>query len=171
MKRRLKHKHWKPLLSVERTVPGREPKQQAPSAKPCQPLSEEDYQEDSIYHLFECGRVMAEMVRPNVKGANWGGYADRGCLQIAGLARAIQIKLRYPHVCTPQYCRQAVGKSRGVYYPVRTHDLQALFACGPVQHSSGEWTAVVLKTEVRVGSSFHGARLRCARCSAPCRDT
>ena len=119
LKRRLKHKHWKPLLSVERTVPGREPKQQAPSAKPCQPLSEEDYQEDSIYHLFECGRVMAEMVRPNVKGANWGGYADRGCLQIAGLARAIQIKLRYPHVCTPQYCRQAVGKSCGVYYPVR----------------------------------------------------
>ena len=104
MKRRLQHKDWKPLPSVERTVPGREPKQLAPSARQCQPLSEKDYQEDTIYHLFECGRVMAEMVRPNVKGGNWGGYADRGCLQIAGLARAIQIKLRYPHVCTVQYC-------------------------------------------------------------------
>ncbi len=104
LKRRLKHKDWTALPSVPRVVPGREPRQKAPSDRPVDALVEADYQEDSLYHLFECGRVLAEMVRPNVAGENWGGYRDRECLQLAGLARAIQIKLRYPHVCTPQYC-------------------------------------------------------------------
>ncbi len=104
LKRRLKHKDWKSLPAVQRVVPGKEPRQKAPSDRPVDALVGDEYQEDSLYHLFECGRVLAEMARPNVAGENWGGYRDRECLQLAGLARAIQIKLRYPHVCTPQYC-------------------------------------------------------------------
>ena len=56
-----------------------------------------------MYQHAHVGQISGEMVRPDVSGENWGGY-DVEKLRIAGLARAIQIKLRYPHVCTPQYC-------------------------------------------------------------------
>ncbi len=82
LKRRLKHKDWKPLPSVPRVVPGKEARQKAPSDKPVDALVGDEYQEDSLYHLFECGRVLAEMVRPNVAGENWGGYRDRECLAL-----------------------------------------------------------------------------------------
>lgn len=48
---------------------------------------------------FECGLVTAEMVRPDVgHGPGWGGHSDATCLRIAGLARAIQVKLKYHHI-------------------------------------------------------------------------
>ncbi len=59
--------------------------------------------EDSVYQLHEVARVRAEMVRPNVAGPKWGGYTC-DLLRIAGLARAIQMRLPYLHSCTPNYC-------------------------------------------------------------------
>ena len=42
--------------------------------------------------------MTAELVRPNVSGAHWGGF-DLGCLRIAALARAVQARLPYLHHC------------------------------------------------------------------------
>ena len=89
---------WQQLPAIPRHAPGQAPKQR-PASQLVPGLSDEDFQEDSIYHMFECGRVVAEMVRPHVShGSGWGGYADATCLRIASLARQIQIKLKYPHV-------------------------------------------------------------------------
>ena len=42
--------------------------------------------------------MTAELVRPNVSGAHWGGF-DLDRLRIAGLARAVQTRLPYLHHC------------------------------------------------------------------------
>ena len=108
LKPREVHKDWQQLPPVSRTVPGKGPKQKSPQDQPHHELRDKngkrEVHEDTIYHKFECGRVLAEMARPNVAGSKWGGYQDRSCLQIAGLARAIQVRIKYPHVCSPSYC-------------------------------------------------------------------
>ena len=108
LKKRLSRHDWEQLAPVARTVPGKECKQKSPQDTPHPELRKEDGKpethEDTIYHKFECGRVLGEMVRPDVAGTNWGGFSDAEILRVAGLARAIQIKLKYPHQCTTQYC-------------------------------------------------------------------
>ena len=71
-----------------------------------EPLSADQVgQEDSVYQFAEVARVSAEMPRPDVssEGVKWGGF-DWDTLRIAGLARAILVKLNYLHVCSPSYC-------------------------------------------------------------------
>ena len=46
--------------------------------------------------------MVAELVRPDVSGADWGGF-DLDRLRIAGLARAVQTRLPYLHHCI---CRE-----------------------------------------------------------------
>ena len=98
MRRDHKSTDWQQLPPIPRNAPGQAPAQR-PTSQLVNKLEDEDYQEDTIYHMFECGRVTAEMVRPHVShGTGWGGYVDATCLRIAALARQIQIKLKYPHV-------------------------------------------------------------------------
>ncbi len=108
------HKDWRQLLPVEKTWVGKGSRQKTAQDKPHPELLNEDGEiythEDSIYHKFECGRVLAEMVRPDVSGPQWGGFNDVDFLRIAGLARAIQIKVKYPHQCTVQYCLKDIGR-------------------------------------------------------------
>ena len=103
LKKREMHKDWRQLSPVEKTWVGKGSKQKTAQDKPHPELLDEEgkvyIQEDSIYHKFECGRALAEMVRPDVSGPQWGGFADVDFLRIAGLARAIQIKVKYPHQC------------------------------------------------------------------------
>jgi len=115
LKKRLPHKLWTALSPVERATPGREPRQR-PSSQVIKPL--EPHVEDSIYQMFECGRVLAEMVRPSLDGEKWGGYADVDHLRIAGLARSIQVKLKYPHMCSPAYCLKDRSSCR-FFFPWR----------------------------------------------------
>ena len=98
MRRDHKSTDWQQLPPIPRNAPGQAPAQR-PTSQLVNKLKDEHYQEDTIYHMFECGRVTAEMVRPHVShGTGWGGYVDATCLRIAALARQIQIKLKYPHV-------------------------------------------------------------------------
>ena len=93
---------YTPLGAVERTVQGDHPKQRdrRQIVEPIRP-----YQEDNLYHRAKIGRVMTEMVRPQVCNApDYGGF-DFESLRIAGLARHIQSQL-YLHRCTPNYCLQ-----------------------------------------------------------------
>ena len=71
-------------------------------------LPKDAFQEDSIYQLGHVGRVLAEMVRPNVSGFDWGGY-DVAKLRVAGLARSIQYRVPYLHTCSPSYCLKEFG--------------------------------------------------------------
>ena len=91
---------FKPLPALERTVPGHEPRQRGRDSTVPQ-LSE--WQADNVYQTHHVGPMVAEMVRPDVSGANWGGY-DVEKMRIAGLARAIQTRLPYCHPCNPAYC-------------------------------------------------------------------
>ena len=89
------------MSSLERAVPGVEPKQRPPTAARIKPL--EIAQEDSVYQLAEVARVSAEMPRADVAsnaGGVWGGW-DVQTLRVAGLARSILIRLHYCHVCGP----------------------------------------------------------------------
>ena len=88
------------MRPVPRTAPGLEPRQR-PLDQTVEPLKEK--QEDNCYQYHHMGRVVAELVRPDVSGDNWGGY-DCDKMRIAGLARAIQTRLPYLHSCTPIYC-------------------------------------------------------------------
>lgn len=97
LKTRIRSKDWQQLPSVSKTVLGKGSKQKSPQDMPHPELPRDTdgkpiTHEDSIYHKFECGRVLGEMVRPDVSGQSWGGYGAE-LLRIAGLARAIQIKL------------------------------------------------------------------------------
>ena len=56
-----------------------------------------------MYQEAHVGQIIAEMVRPDVSGADWGGY-DCEKLRIAALARAVQCRLPYLHHCNPAYC-------------------------------------------------------------------
>ena len=93
-------KEWKPLEAIPRTVPGHEPRQR-PRDSEVPEMKER--QEDNVYQTHHVGQITAEMVRPDVGGPNWGGY-DIEKLRIAGLARAIQMRLPYLHACNPMYC-------------------------------------------------------------------
>ena len=57
-----------------------------------------------MYHCAEVGRIVTEMVRPFVKGENFGGFGWQQ-LRVAGLARIIQTRL-YLHTCSTKYCLQ-----------------------------------------------------------------
>ena len=70
-------------------------------------LQEDAFQEDNIYQLGNVARVLAEMVRPNVSGFDWGGY-DVAKLRVAGLARSIQYRVPYLHTCSPSYCLKEI---------------------------------------------------------------
>ena len=101
-KRKRRPSNWEPIPPLEAKREGAAPKQR--------PLTDsvtklEDYQEDSVYQLSEVARVSAEMPRPDVssESVKWGGF-DWDTLRIAGLARAVLIKLNYLHVCSPAYC-------------------------------------------------------------------
>jgi hypothetical protein len=100
-RRLLRPEGYMPLDPVPRTAVGTEQKQR-PRDQKVQPLKPEEAQEDSVYYYSECGRVVAEMTRPYVGGARYGGY-DTGFLRIAGLARLLQHRT-YLHNCSPSYC-------------------------------------------------------------------
>ena len=62
-KKRKKSDDFKPILVIERTAPGVEPRQR-PLGQTVAPLQE--HQEDNIYQHAHVGPITAEMVRPNV---------------------------------------------------------------------------------------------------------
>ena len=64
---------------------------------------QKERQEDNVYQEAHVGQIIAEMVRPDVSGAEWGGY-DIEKLRIAALARAVQCRLPYLHHCNAMYC-------------------------------------------------------------------
>ena len=107
-RRRTTPDDWTPVQPIPRTVAGTELKMRSCEQK-IAPQAE--YQEDNLYHKFECGRVSAEMPRPNVAGDNWGGY-DVERLRIAGLARLVLERLPYLHRCTPNYCLKGRSSCR-----------------------------------------------------------
>ena len=94
---------WEPLQPVPK-LGNATGQRQRPSTQTVQALKAEEAQEDTLYQLSEAGRVSAEMVRPDVSGPSWGGYADVSRLRIAALARSIQYRIPYLHSCTPAYC-------------------------------------------------------------------
>ena len=51
--------------------------------------------------------MTAELVRPNVSGAHWGGF-DLDRLRIAALARAVQTRLPYLHHCIATFEKMAI---------------------------------------------------------------
>ena len=65
----------------------------------------ETYQEDSLYQMAEVARVSGEMPRADVTSGDvkFGGY-DYDSLRVAGLARAVLVRLGYCHTCSPNYC-------------------------------------------------------------------
>ena len=101
-KRRRRPRNWEPLPAIPATRKGAEPKQR-PLTDRLTPLEADE--EDSVYQLSELARISAEMPRPDVssESVKWGGF-DWDTLRIAGLARAVLIKLGYLHVCSPAYC-------------------------------------------------------------------
>ena len=107
-RRRKMPEKWTPVPPIPRTVAGNELKMRGSDQK-ITPQAE--YQEDNLYHKYECGRVTAEMPRPNVAGDGWGGY-DVERLRIAGLARLVLERLPYLHRCTPAYCLKDRGSCR-----------------------------------------------------------
>ena len=77
LKTRIRSKDWQQLPSVSKTVLGKGSKQKSPQDMPHPELPRDTdgkpiTHEDSIYHKFECGRVLGEMVRPDISGQNWG---------------------------------------------------------------------------------------------------
>ena len=105
--RRKERDDFKPVPVIERTAPGIEPRQR-PLNQKVEPLKE--FQHDTVYQQAFVGPIIAEMVRPDVRGTNWGGY-DVEKLRIAGLARAIQMRLPYLHHSSSLYCL----RSRSTY--------------------------------------------------------
>ena len=99
--------NWQALPPNPRTVRGHGPKQQSLSSSPAQmrpPQQQpQQLQHDSCYQLSEMGRVSAEMVRPTVAPGDFGGY-DVEMLRVAALARTMLIRLKYLHICSPDYC-------------------------------------------------------------------
>ena len=114
-------KTYKPLPYIPRTVPGTQPMQR-PRAQVVQKLDE--FQADNMYHKFEVGRVVTEMVRPDVHGEGWGWQQ----LRIAGLARAIQTRL-YLHHCSLKYCLQSRSSCRFSFPWPRQHQQQYDMNC------------------------------------------
>ena len=94
------HADFQPLASVPRLAAGVEQKQR-PRNQIVEPLAEK--QEDSVYHYAHIARVSAEMPRPCVAGASYGGFGWEE-LRIAGLARSVLARLPYLHCCSPAYC-------------------------------------------------------------------
>ena len=65
--------------------------------------------------------MVAELVRPDVSGENWGGY-NLEKLRVAGLARAVQTRLPYLHHCTPLYCLKNRATCRFFFpWPYQPH--------------------------------------------------
>ena len=81
-------------------APASNPKQRP---RDSQVLPQKERQEDNVYQEAHVGQIIAEMVRPDVSGADWGGF-DIEKLRIAALARAIQCRLPYLHHCNAVYC-------------------------------------------------------------------
>ncbi len=115
-RRRKVHEKWTPVPPIPRTVAGNELKMRNSDHKM---TPQAVYQEDNLYHMYECGRVTAEMPRPNVAGDRWGGY-DVERLRIAGLARLVLERLPYLHRCTPTYCLKDRGSCRFFFPWVET---------------------------------------------------
>jgi len=92
--------NYKPVPPVPRTVPGTGSRQR-PIDQKVEPLA--GAQHDHVYQCAHVGPIVAELVRPDVSCEDWGGY-DLERLRIAGLARAIQMRLPYLHSCTSLYC-------------------------------------------------------------------
>ena len=99
-KPREQRKDFKPLGAIPAVAPGREPRQR-PRDSEVPEMKEK--QEDNVYQKHHVGPITAELVRPDVSGPNWGEY-DIEKLRIAGLARAVQMRLPYLHCCNPAYC-------------------------------------------------------------------
>ena len=95
---------WKKLGAVERASAHSVGLRQRPRDQAVEQLKGPKYQEDNMYHKAKVARVVAEMARPFVRGARWGGYGYEH-LRIAKLARAIQTRL-YLHNCSTKYCLQ-----------------------------------------------------------------
>ena len=94
--------HWEKLPPVDKRTPGVDGKQR-PADQPV-PLLQR-YQEDSLYQMAEIARISGEMPRANILSddVKFGGY-DCESLRVAGLARAVLVRLGYCHTCSPNYC-------------------------------------------------------------------
>ena len=99
-KKRKKPENYEPNPPVPRVVPASNPKQRP---RDSQVPPQKERQEDNVYQEAHVGQIIAEMVRPDVSGAEWGGY-DIEKLRIAALARAVQCRLPYLHHCNAMYC-------------------------------------------------------------------
>ena len=99
-RKRKKPENYEPNPPIPRVVPTSNPKQRP---RDSQVLPQKERQEDNVYQEAHVGQIIAEMVRPDVSGADWGGY-DCEKLRIAALARAVQCRLPYLHHCNPAYC-------------------------------------------------------------------
>ena len=137
-------KNYKQIPAIVRTVPGHEPKQR-PRDSVVPPLHEK--QEDHVYQAHHVGQMVAEMVRPNVRGPNWGGY-DVDQLRIAGLARAVQTRLPYLHPCNPVYCLKDRTACR-FFFPWPYH-----------------WKIVGLNSFQPVSEHAHGGKRNCSTSSS-----
>ena len=119
-KRRTKREDFKPIPIIERTAPGVEPRQR-PLGQQVEPLKE--HQEDTVYQHAHVGSITAEMVRPDVGGASWGGYTCEA-LRVAALARAIQTRLPYLHYCSSLYCLKNRSACRFFFsWPYQPHQV------------------------------------------------
>ena len=98
--KRKKPENYEPNPPIPRVVPASNPKQRP---RDSQVLPQKERQEDNVYQEAHVGQIIAEMVRPDVSGADWGGF-DIEKLRIAALARAVQCRLPYLHHCNPVYC-------------------------------------------------------------------
>ena len=87
---------------MDKRTPGVDGKQR-PADQPV-PLLQR-YQEDSLYQMAEIARISGEMPRANILSddVKFGGY-DCESLRVAGLARAVLVRLGYCHTCSPNYC-------------------------------------------------------------------
>ena len=111
-------KDYKPIPAIPRTALGVEPRQR-PTTQKVDPLPV--YQHDHVYQAAHVGPMVAELVRPDVSGENWGGY-DLERLRISGLARAVQTRLPYLHHCTPLYCLKNRAQCRFFFpWPYQPH--------------------------------------------------
>ena len=100
---------------MPRTVAGNELKQRPKGEEEApQPVKKDD----NLYYKFEIAKIVAEMPRPDVSGDGWGGF-DNERLRIAALYRHILERLRYLHVCTPNYCLKGRASCR-FFFPSRS---------------------------------------------------
>ena len=108
--------------------------------------------------------MTAELVRPNVSGAHWGGF-DLDRLRIAALARAVQTRLPYLHHCISSLEKMAPVIGGPLTFARRFASRQGAFGFSHARCSSLNGVRAIcsdpqvrrstaLRIELRAASSF-----------------